>query len=453
MMRMSTPRTVAVIGAGPAGLFAARELANAGVQVALINRDIKAGGLAEYGIYHDKYKMKSALRKQFAQVLALPTIAYFGNVKIEQGSALALADIQAMGFDAILVCVGAQGTKWLGLEGEDLQGVYHAKDLVYHYNRLPPFSQQEFAIGQRVVCIGAGNVMLDIARWAIHDLKVQELVAVVRRGPGDVKFTRKEMESVAANLDIAALEAEIARCAPNLAAVGQDPQEGKDFILSALRHADPKNSESTMRFDFLASPHRIVGDGQGKVRALEVEDTLLVQREDGSTSAKGQGTYREIAADTVVFCIGDKVDANFGLPLDRWGDFAKHPQPRFPEEGNSYEAYDPATEQAVDGVFLAGWSREASTGVVGAARKDGTLAAHAVLAYLESQPAQGTGALAALEARLRTLSNPVVRTPDLLKLEEIEAAQAAEHGLPEFKFASNEAMLNAIGLGQLEQAG
>lgn len=452
MKPMSTQHTVAVIGAGPAGLFAARELANAGVQVALINRDIKAGGLAEYGIYHDKHKMKSALRKQFAQVLELPNIEYFGNVLIQQDGPLTLADVQNMGFDAILVCVGAQGTKWLGLEGEDLRGVYHAKDLVYHYNKLPPFSQQQFAIGKRVVCIGAGNVMLDIARWAIHDLKVDELVAVVRRGPGDVKFTRKEMESVAANLDLEALEAETGRCTPNLLAVGQDAQKGKDFILSALRHADPKISDSRMCFDFLASPHRILGNDDGSVRALEVEETLLVLREDGSTTAKGQGSYREIEADTVVFCIGDKVDANFGLPLDKWGDFAKHPEPRFPQDGNSYEAYNPETQQAVEGVFLAGWSREASTGVVGAARKDGTLASHALLAYLENRPETGAGAMENLEARLSTLEAPVVRKPDLLKLEEIEVAQAAEHGLLEFKFASNEDMLNAIGLGQLEQA-
>jgi len=115
---------VAVIGAGPAGLFAARQLAQAGVNVALINRDIKAGGLAEYGIYPDKYKMKDGLRKQFRQILELPNIEYIGNVNISREGPLSFEDLQAMGFDAILVTVGAQGTKWLGLPGEDLQGVY-----------------------------------------------------------------------------------------------------------------------------------------------------------------------------------------------------------------------------------------------------------------------------------------------------------------------------------------
>ena len=65
---------VAVIGAGPAGLYAAQTLAEAGVRVALFNRDIKPGGLAEYGIYHDKQKMKDGLRRQFREILSNPAI-------------------------------------------------------------------------------------------------------------------------------------------------------------------------------------------------------------------------------------------------------------------------------------------------------------------------------------------------------------------------------------------
>lgn len=439
--------SVAVVGAGPAGLFAARELATAGASVALINRDIKAGGLAEYGIYPDKFKMKDGLRKQFRQILDQPNIHYFGNLAVTKDGPLTLAGLQVMGFDAVLITVGAQGTKWLGLPGEDLQGVYHAKDLVYHYNKLPPFSQQEFKIGQRIICVGVGNVMLDIAHWAVRDLKIEELVAVARRGPADVKFTKKEMEIVAANLDLAALAAEIERCAPIMRAVGQDPDAAKDFILAGLEHAEPKISDTSVRFEFLASPHSIVGDQDGRVRGLQVEDTTLVARPDGSSNAVGLGTYRVIEGDTVVFCIGDRVDDKFGLPLDKWGDFAKNPQPRFASEGISYEAYDPQAQQPIEGVFLAGWSREASTGLVGAARKDGTQAAHAVLAYLQSKPAAGSDALAALEAKALMLSTPVVRTVDLKKLETIEAAKAAELGQLEFKYASNEEMLSAIGRG------
>ena len=127
---------VAVIGAGPAGLFGARELANQGARVVLFNRDIKPGGLAEYGIYPSKHTMKEGLRRQFRQVLDNPNINYYGNVMIGTEGDFSLDDLRAMGFQAILVTAGAQGTKWLGLPGEDLTGVYQAKDVVYFYNKL-----------------------------------------------------------------------------------------------------------------------------------------------------------------------------------------------------------------------------------------------------------------------------------------------------------------------------
>ncbi|MEM7799445.1 MAG: FAD-dependent oxidoreductase, partial [Chloroflexota bacterium] len=203
--------TVAIIGAGPAGIYAAKILANAGVQVALINRDIRPGGLAEYGIYHDKYKMKSGLRKQFKKVLAHPNIHYFGNITVSTEHPFKLEMLHQIGFDAVLVTVGAQGTKWLDMEGESLTGVYHAKELVYHYNSLPSFSEQDYKIGKRIAIVGVGNVMVDIARWAIRDLHVDEVIAIARRGAADVKFTKKEMQSVAKNLDFQALDTEMDR--------------------------------------------------------------------------------------------------------------------------------------------------------------------------------------------------------------------------------------------------
>lgn len=438
--------SVAVIGAGPAGLFAARELAQAGAQVALINRDIKAGGLAEYGIYPSKLKMKDGLRRQFQQVLALPNIEYFGHLSVSLNDELTLSELEEMGFDAILVTVGAQGTKKLGLPGEDLKGVYHAKDIVYYYNRLPPFAQQKFFIGKRIVCVGVGNVMADIAHWAVRELKVDQFTAIARRGPGDVKFTKKELESVIRNLDQKALDAEFERCAPIMGAVGQDPDQAKAFILSAMEGAEEPVSETKFALEFLASPHRMLDDGKGGVRAIEVEETTLTAKPDGNTSAKGLGTYHEIAADTVIFCIGDRVDSSFGLPLDKWGDFAKNPEPRFPTAETSYEAYNPELKQAVEGIFVAGWARQASTGLVGVARKDGTNAAQSVLSYLNTKKPKGEEALEALNAKVMMLSKPVVRAADLKKLEAAEAAHAAEFGLPEYKFASNDEMLNVMGL-------
>jgi ferredoxin--NADP+ reductase len=81
-MTDETLHFVAVIGAGPAGLFATRALAAAGCRVLLLNRDIKPGGLAEYGIFLNKYKMKGGLRRQFQKILANPRVTYFGHVAI-----------------------------------------------------------------------------------------------------------------------------------------------------------------------------------------------------------------------------------------------------------------------------------------------------------------------------------------------------------------------------------
>ncbi|MCA9937494.1 MAG: FAD-dependent oxidoreductase [Anaerolineales bacterium] len=437
----SNKHYVAVVGAGPAGLYAAKELADNGVHVTLFNRDIKPGGLAEYGIYPDKYKMKSGLRRQFSQILDTESIDYFGNVTVGNDGDVTLDELRQMGFDAILVTVGAQGTKWLGLEGENLRGVYHAKDLVYHYNHLPPFSQEKFDIGRRVAIIGVGNVMLDIAHWAIRDLKVDEVVAVARRGPAEVKFTKKEMEIVGANLDLAALDAELARCKPVMDGVAQDAQAARDYIVAGLARALEPVSETKLRFDFLASPYRILGE-DGRVTGLEVEETTLLPRGD-DTKAKGLGTYRVIPVDTVVFAIGDRVDEGFGLPV-AWNEFVKRENPRFPVDGNSYEVFDPATNQAIDDVFVAGWARKASEGLVGAARKDGTNGAKAVLQYLATKEAAAASPLPGVVARVQSLDGQVVRKVDVRKLEAVEARIAAERHLPEFKFDSNEEMLAAI---------
>jgi ferredoxin--NADP+ reductase len=426
---------VAVIGAGPAGLFGARELANKGAHVLLLNRDIKPGGLAEYGIYPNKYTMKNGLRKQFRQILELPNLDYYGNITVGAQGDLTLDDLRALGVQAILVTVGAQGTKWLGLPGEDLQGVYHAKDVVYYYN-LPPFSQKSFRFGRRCAVIGAGNVMLDITHYLTRELKVDEVIAVVRRGPAEIKFEKKEMEYVIDNLDQAALDAEIQRVAPIMEAVHQDPQAAKATILESLPKALPKESDTRFRFEFLASPVQMIGDEKGKLIQVEIEDNILVEA-NGDTKARGTGNKRRLDVETVIFAIGDKVDESFGLAIE-WNEFVKNQNPRFPIDGISYEA--PAED-----VFVGGWSRQASTGLVGYARKDGTNAARAVWQYLQTkQPLEPNLKVAA--EKIKSLNKPVVTKEDIKKLEAVEIAEAQKRGIEEFKFDTNDDMLQAMGL-------
>ncbi len=432
---MENQFSVAVIGAGPAGLFGARELANNKARVTLFNRDIKAGGLAEYGIYLEKHTMKEGLRRQFRQALDLPNIVYYGNVTVGAGGDFTLDQIRALGFDAALVAAGAQGTKSLGLPGEELEGVYHAKDVVYHYNKLPPFSRRKFRFGKKCAIIGAGNVMVDIARFLINHCGAEEVTAVVRRGPAEVNFTKEEMKHLISYLDLDEFESEMKRAQPALEAIKQDPQIGRNKIMEAFAKADPKTQNATFRFDFLASPVGMIG-GNGSLAKLEVEENILTER-DGKTSAKSTGVKRTLDVDTVIFAIGDQVDANFGLPVE-WGEFVKNKEPKFPVEGNSYES-------PIEGVFVGGWSRKASEGLVGYARKDGINAAKAVLQYLQTKSPANIRA-EAVEECVDALPKRAVRKEDLKRLEAIEAREAKKRGLEEFKFSSNEEMLQAMGL-------
>ena len=445
---MKTPKYLAaVVGAGPAGLYGAEFLAQSDVRVVVLNRDIRPGGLAEYGIYPEKYRMKEGLRRQFRRILEHPLITYYGNLLVGREGDLSLEDLLSLGFQGILVTVGAQGTKWLGIPGEDLHGVYHAKYIVYHYNKLPPYSTWSFDIGRRVALIGVGNVMVDVARWLIREKKVDEVIAVARRGPAEVKFTRDEFATIAANLDVADLEREIARVANVMRSVGQDPEAAKAFILSALERAYPKVSSTRFRFRFLSSPKRILGDAHNRVRVLEVENNTLV-RVGETTKPRGLRTFDMLEVDTVIYCIGDQVDPGLGLPV-KWGAYVTHPHPRFPVEGTSYEAYDPEKEEAIEGIFVAGWARQPSKGLVGTARKDGRHGAQALLHYLRTQstlsPEEMEARLNALRARFRELDKPVVTEEDWFRLLEVERREAERRGVPEFKFATNEEMLRAIG--------
>ncbi len=436
---------VAIVGAGPAGLFAARKLAEHGVRVVLFNRDVKPGGLAEYGIYPDKLKMKRALREQFRQILSSPLIDYYGNVTVCSEGSVTL-EVLLSAFHAVLVATGAQGTKWLRVPGETLPGVYHAKNFVYHYNRLPPFSQRNFLIGRRVAIVGGGNVMIDVARYLIRERKVDEVVAVVRRGPAEVKFSRKELGAIAANLDLQAIHNEFARLDPILKAVGQDGEVIRQTFLMTRKDALPPVSDTRFRFEFLASPVRVLGDLIHGVSALKVEENVLVRVGD-QVKARGTSLTRHIEVDTVIFAVGDTVERAFCLPV--YGDvYATTPAPRFPIRGISFEACNPDMHQPAEGVFLAGWARQPSTGQVGYAKLDSEMAVEAILRYLQTQRPipQADVFLRQFDRRLEEIQRPLVRKTDLTNLEEAERARAAQLSVEDFKFPTNEEMFAAMGL-------
>ena len=434
---------VAVVGAGPAGLFATRALAGAGCRVLLLNRDIKPGGLAEYGIFLDKYKMKGGLRRQFQKILSEPRVTYLGHVAVGPGGPLTVPQLQSMGFDALVFAIGAQGTKYLGVEGERLPGVHHAKDLVYHYNRLPPFSEREFPMGRRVAIVGVGNVMVDVANYCAHYCDCDEIVAVARRGPFEKAYEDKEFEDIEDAFDRELYLQELERIRPRLEAVGQSPDD-----LSKALAGKPEPAEQTharLRFRFLASPRRVVEEN-GCVVGLEVEETRLERRGD-RIIAVGTGEVSRIPCDTVVFAVGDRVDERFGLPY-KDGLYVTAPDAG-QDPGAAYQVWDPEAGQPIAGVFVVGWARRASDGVVGRAKLDAETGIKRVLAWLAPRPkrpaAEAERVLAGVMAALEKAGASPVTFKDVQRIEEEERSRAAQAGVEELKFKSDAEMLALLG--------
>ena len=353
---MSKQHLVAVIGAGPAGIYGTRKLAEAGHRVVLLNRDIKPGGLAEYGIFVDKEKMKTGLRKQFKKILSDPKVFYLGHVSVGHDQALTLADLKQIGLSAIVVTAGAQGTKKLGIPGEESVGVYHAKDVVYHYNSLPPFSQRNFEIGRRVAIIGMGNVMVDIGNWLLNHKKIDQVVVVARRGPLEKAYDDSEFEVIEQYLDNLEMKKEIERIRPQLTAVGQNIDQ---IIEKFVKQGEPAEGRR-LQFRYLCSPTKVIADDRGRVAALEVEENELILQ-DGRTVAKGTGKHAQIEVDCVIYAIGDQVDASLGLPFSR-GVFVTNPGKLLADPNPAaYQPYDPEAARVLEGIYVAGWSRNAAS--------------------------------------------------------------------------------------------
>jgi ferredoxin/flavodoxin---NADP+ reductase len=449
-MSVQQKHVIIVAGAGPAGMAVAASLVKAGHEVIILNRDIKFGGLAEYGIFPSKLKLRGGLRKQYWELLTQPNVHYFGNVSIGQGKDLTVEEVRALGASAVVFSIGAQGTKAIGVEGDSANGVFHAKDVVYHFNRLPGFGDRPFDVGKHVAVIGAGDVMVDIAHWLTRYKKVERVTAIVRRGPAERKYNPKEIRAVCSNMDLDGIKKEFERIKNRLAAVGQNADEIHKGLLEEFTKCETTGSNTKIGFRFLASPKRILVDGNNRVRGLEMEDNKLEPKGE-DTAAVGLKQYYEFACDSVVFAVGDKVDDTVGLPY-KGGVYVTNPTKTGNDPDDAlFQAYDEATGKIVDGVFLAGWARKASEGLVGVAKRDGDWCAEVVTRYLATKTA-GTQAKHVLDKLHAMLKGRKSHPVDVKGLRVLEAAEKAHKGstdwIGEFKYVTNQEMLNLIERGK-----
>ncbi len=439
---------IIVVGAGPAGMSVANVMSKDGHEVIILNRDIKFGGLAEYGIFPSKLKLRGGLKKTYWEILERPNVHYFGNVSVGNGKDLTVEALRGIGASAIVFATGAQGTKTIGVEGDTAIGVYHAKDVVYHYCGLPGFGDRPFDMGRHVAVIGVGDVMVDITHWLIRYKKVERVTAIARRGPAERKYNPKEIRAVCANIDQEELAKEFERVRARMEAVGQKPNDLFTDMVEDFTKCEPKVNKAKMGFRFLASPKRVLADANNRVRALEVEETKLEPKGE-DTAAVGLKQYYEFPCDSVVFAVGDRVDDTVGLPYKN-GLFVTNPVKSGNDPDDSlFQAYDEASGKVVEGVFLTGWARKASEGLVGIAKRDGEWCAEVVTRFLAPRPLCRRGQIQELFSRLQArLNERKTRTVGLDGLRGLDAAEKSRSQktdcIGEFKFLTNQDMLDLI---------
>ena len=191
----------------------------------------------------------------------------------------------------------------------------------------------------------------------------------------------------------------------------------------------------------------MIANQQGRVAGLEAEENEMILQ-DGKTVAKGTGKTRRIDVDSVIYAIGDQVDASLGLPFSR-GAFMTNPE-KLPGDPNpaAYQPYDPETKKALDGIFVAGWSRNASVGLVGVAKQDAERGMKVVNEYLKTKAGLTSGEMEEkIEALIDTLKQKgtaVVTKEDVELLEGAEQEEARARKTWDFKYTSDAKMLDVI---------
>ena len=350
---------VAIVGAGPAGYFAALALNNLQTDelkfsIDMIERLPTPWGLVRSGVAPDHPKIKT-VAKVFEKVANEPNFRLFANVEL--GSDLTIEQLKEM-YDAVVIATGSALGKRLGIPGEDLPGSMSAAAFVPWYNAHPDFKDEDIDLNcETAVVIGAGNVAMDVARMlalepseldptdtadhAIDAFKksaVRKVVISARRGPENAAFTSPELrelpklEHTNVIIEKSDIEAAIAR-------VGAEPEKDVKSNLDAmLMIADQTatNHERTMTFQFLATPVEI----KGKDRVEEV-----VFKRTGT-----EETF-SIKCGLVITAIGYEAASLEGIP------YAK---------GKVVNTDGRVQEN----VYVVGWAKRGPTGVIGTNKSD-----------------------------------------------------------------------------------
>jgi ferredoxin--NADP+ reductase len=293
-----------------------------------------------------------------------------------------------------------------------------------------------------------GNVAADIMRWLLEDgrsRETEEVIVLARRGPLEAKFDEEEIEYVANHIDRGEFSTELDRVRSQCEACEQDIslESLADGPFPFLATEAQATVWPRLSFRFLTSLKEIVPGSDGRVRRIVVTENDLVQRPDGNTSAKASSRTANIKVDTIIFAIGDSQDPTVGLPMGPRG-YATVPN-EDPDQP-VYEAWDPAAKTPLPGIYLAGWARQPSTGLVGTAQRDGRKAADRILAYLAQLPEKPALSPERVKSFLAKRGIRVVTNEDVRLLSQAESHEAQIRDLEHFKYSDDADMFKAIEL-------
>lgn len=454
------PLRVAIIGAGPAGFYAAERLLKAKdvvVQVDMFDRLPTPHGLVRHGVAPDHLKIKS-VTKIFDKTAASPNFRFFGNVEI--GGHLSVADLRQY-YHQILFTTGAQTDRTLDIPGIDLPNSHPATEFVAWYNGHPDFRDYQFDLSQeRVAVIGVGNVAVDVARIlcrtpeelmdsdiadyaleALRHSKVKEVVMLGRRGVAQAAFTTPEVKELGemADADAVVVPEEVA-----LGSLSQDALADADRatvrkveIVQSFAERPSHDKSKKLILRFLVSPTELLSDENGELVGMRLVKNELYATESGTLRPRATDVYEEIPVGLVFRSIGYR-----GVPLpdvpfnDSWGVILN-------EQGRVIDA---DSDEPVLGEYAAGWIKRGPSGVIGTNKPDANETVDLMLAdFRDGRYLPATHASAAAARQLIQSRQPdYITYDDWLYLDKLELAMGAEQGRPRVKFTAVADMLAAL---------
>jgi ferredoxin--NADP+ reductase len=455
------PLRIAIVGAGPAGFYAADHLlkqADVAVSVDMFDRLLTPYGLVRHGVAPDHLKIKTVTRA-FSQTAENPRFRFFGNV--EFGRDITIDDLKRH-YHEVIFTTGAQTDRHMGIPGEDLSGSHPATAFVAWYNGHPDYCHAEFDLSQESVAIvGVGNVAIDVARIlcltpdelratdmpayavaALSKSRVREVHLLGRRGPAQAAFTNPELKELGelaeADVIVRRDEAELDEVSRAELETANDRMLSKKVeLIQEYAARPPEGKPRRLNLRFLVSPTEVIDDGAGRVAGLKLVKNVLVRSDSGAISAQSTEDAETIRCGLVFRSVGYRGVPLPGVPFhERWGVIANQ----------AGRVTDAETGVRITGEYVAGWIKRGPSGVIGTNKPD---AVESVTAMLEDAAAgavwqPSAPSADAIVALMKTRGIEFTDFQDWCAIDAAELAEGERCGRPRVKCDSRDSMWGIV---------